>query len=172
MHLERLWPSEIDSLRKLIGRKVLFFAQDICDFAIVGEGWQLSISSDNVYKGDIKYFEISGLRVKTETIPAYTSRPEHGFAYVPVAANTIIRDVRIVYHQWQDEWTSDSEQFTLRLEGGVLIETDDGMLVAILWPYDFAYTYPFSELNQSVKALTEALDAWASSYEIVSVSGL
>ena len=142
MHLERLWPSEIDSLRKLIGRKVLFFAQDICDFAIVGEGWQLSISSDNVYKGDIKYFEVSGLRVKTETIPAYTSRPEHGFAYVPVAANTIIRDVRIVYHQWQDEWTS----VVFRTLCQELHSTDSEDITS--WPHSILTTHS-SNCNQA-----------------------
>lgn len=172
MQVERLSHQELTTLRGLIGRQVQFFAQDVVCFAIVGNDWQVNIWSDNVYRGDLAHFEVSGLRVRVENVPKYSPKPEAGSAYKSILANTVIRDVRIVYHLWQDEWTTNNEPFNLRLEGGVLIHTDKGLLVALLEPYDLAYSYPLSSLQPSVESLGVALDDWAPHYEVLSVQSL
>ena len=172
MQVERLSHQELTTLRGLIGREVQFIAQDVVNFAIVGSDWQVNIWSDNVYRGDLAHFEVSGLRVRVENVPKYSPKPEAGFAYKPILANTLIQDVLIVYHLWQDEWTVNNEPFNLRLEGGVLIRTDEGFLVALLEPYDVAYSYPFSSLQPNVESLRGALDDWAPRHEVLSVQSL
>lgn len=172
MQVEHLSHQELTTLRGLIGREVQFFAQDVICFAIVGNDWQVNIWSANVYRGDLAHFEVSGLRVRVENVPKYSPKPEAGSAYKPILANTVIRDVRIVYHLWQDEWTANNEPFNLRLEGGVLIHTDKGFLVALLEPYDLAYSYPLSSLQPSVESLGIALDDWAPHHQVLSVQSL
>ena len=172
IHLERLSPQELAVLHDLIGREVQFFAQDVLNFAAVGENWQVNIWSDNVYRGDVETFEVSGLRVKAEREPKYSPKPASGFAFVPVLANTVIRDVRIAYHLWEDEWTENNEPFSLRLEGGVIIDTDVGSLAAFLEPYDISYVYPFIKLEQSREALNEAINSWANRYELIPIENV
>ena len=172
MHLERLSHQELVALRSLIGRKAQFFAQDVVNFAIIGNDWQVNIWSDNVYRGDLANFEVSGLRVRVEDAPNYAPNAEPGFAYTPILANTVIRDVRIIYHLWQDEWTANNESFNVRLEGGVVIDTDDGFLVALLDPYDLAYSYPFSTLQPCIESLKSTLDDWAPHYEILPIQSI
>lgn len=128
----------------LIGREVHFFAQDVVNFAIVGNDWQVNIWADEVYCGDLANFELSGLHVNSECAPNYSPEREPGYWYSTVLGNTRIQDVRIIYHHWQDEWTATNEPFNLRLQGGELIATAKGYLIALLEPYDLAYTYPFS----------------------------
>lgn len=170
VHLERLSPTELVALHELIGREVLFFAQDITNLAVLGKDWQVNIYSKDVYCGDLKYFEVSGIGVNSERQPNYPPTPVSGFAFVPVPVNTVIRDVRIAYHLWEDEWTANNEPFMLRLEGGVIIDTDHGSIAALLDPYNFSYFYPFTELEPSHEALDKALNSWANRYELVSMS--
>ena len=172
MHLERLSHQELVALRSLIGRKAQFFAQDVVNFAIIGNDWQVNIWSDNVYRGDLANFEVSGLRVRVEDTPKYSPKAEPGFAYTPILADTAIRDVRIIYHLWQDEWTANNESFNVRLESGVVIDTDDGFLIALLEPYDLAYYYPFATLQLSTESLKSALDDWASHYEVLPIQSV
>jgi hypothetical protein len=172
MHLERLSHQELIALHGIVGRKAQFFAQDVVNFAIIGNDWQVNIRSDNVYRGDRANFEVSGLRVRVEDIPRYSPKAEFGFAYTPILADTVIRDVRILYHLWQDEWTVNNESFNVRLEGGVVIDTDGGFLVALLEPYDLAYSYPFAAFQLSIESLKSTLDDWASHYEILPIQSI